>query len=135
MGTLSCKMRVLEKLRDGQILEISFRGTHEWTHGQEMEGFLKTALVENPEPVAVVFNLLDYRYVYGNDVSCFCTAAFDRTNKTIRPVAVVARGRTRDSLYNLYKSGKLLDVLGIEFVSTVNEGLELVRARVEGTSV
>ena len=65
MGTLSCKMRVLEKLRDGQILEISFRGTHEWTHGQEMEG-LSTVKPMHAVEVCASFEITKERHFLGH---------------------------------------------------------------------
>jgi hypothetical protein len=134
MGTLNREWGILETCAAGEILEVSFRGEHDWTHGKEMEECLSSALADCPGAVAFVFNLLEYRYVFGNDVSCFLTAAYDRTRKRKRPVAVIATGTTHCSLRNLYESGKLLTVFPIEFFSTVADGLEFVKAHLDGDS-
>lgn len=134
MGTLRSDWRILEESPVGEILEVSFSGEHEWTHGQQMEQCLSSVLMECTEAVAFVFNLLEYRYVFGNDVTCFITAAYDRAQSRNRPVAVIATGVTRESLRNLYESGKLLTVFPIEFFSTVDDGLEFVKGHLEGNS-
>jgi len=125
MSELGCESRILGPSSQGKILEIAFRGTHELRHGWEMDHYIRKKLADH-RPAAIVFNLLDYQYVFGNDVTGLFTASIDRDAKgfQMRPVCIVATGTTYTSLYNLFKSAKIIDALGIEFVSTVESALQ-----------
>ena len=120
----------------GDVLEITFRGIHEWTHGSEMNRYIEKKLAE-ARPAAILFNLLDYEYVFGNDVTGLFTASFDREEEKlqIRPVCIVATGTTHRSLYNFFKSAHLLDTLKIEFATSVEHGLQCLRERLSENSV
>jgi len=128
MSELGCESRILAKSSQGKVLEITFYGTHECSHGGEMDRYIRERLAEH-SPAAIIFNLLNYQYVFGNDVTGLFTASIDRDAKgfQIRPVCIVATGTTYTSLYSFFKSAKLIDALGIEFVSTVESALQWLR--------
>jgi hypothetical protein len=115
---------------EGVILEISFRGIHEWTHGAEMNRYMEAQVTE-VEPVAVLFNLLDYEYVAGNDVTALFTASFYRWEKgfPVRPVCIAATGTTHRSLYQFFESTQVRDAFGIDFVPSVELGLLCLKER------
>jgi len=123
MSHLIAESRVFQLPRLGTVVEISFRGTHEWTHGSEMHLYVEKMISEN-RPAAIVFNLLDYRYVFGNDVTALFTAAYDPEAKKIRPVYIAATGTTYTSLCNLFKTSKIQQAFGTEFVESVEDALQ-----------
>ena len=88
-----------------------------------MHRYVERMISEN-RPAAIVFNLLDYRYVFGNDVTALFTAAYDREAKKIRPVYIAATGTTYTSLCNLFKTSKIQQAFGTEFVESVEDALQ-----------
>lgn len=127
MSYLVAESQVLQISPLGTVVEISFRGTHEWTHGNEMHRYVEKVVSER-RPAAIVFNLLDYRYVFGNDVTALFTAAYDQDAKKLRPVYIAATGTTYTSLYNLFETGRIQESLGIEFVDSVEEAVQRLGA-------
>jgi hypothetical protein len=73
---------------------------------------------------AIVFNLLDYEYEFGNDVAPLFGTALDRDAKNPRPVYIAATGTTYTSLCDLYTAGRLEEVFRIEFVASVQDALQ-----------
>lgn len=136
MSELLAKTRVVDTVAQGDILEVVFRGTHDWTHGHAMQRCVEEALAVKAI-AAILFNLLEYQYVAGNDVTVLYTAALDRTTPTlrIRPVCIAATGTTHDSLYGWFKSGKIIDGCQVDFADTVATGLRRLRARLGGLTV
>ncbi len=135
MGQLVSESEIIGTPR-GDVLEITFRGIHESGHGREMNRYIEAKLAET-RPVGILFNLLDYEYVFGNDVTGLFTSSFDRSGKKlrIRPICIVATGKTHRSLYESFKSSRLLDALRIEFTSGVEPGLQRLRERLAENSV
>lgn len=136
MSELLAESKTIEIAAQGEVLELVFRGKHEWTHGCEMERHLQDALAGRTV-AAILFNLLEYEYVFGNDVTALFTAAWDRTGvtTTIRPVCITATGITHSSLYELFKQGKLIEGFRIEFADTVATGLLKLRTRLAERAV
>jgi len=134
MGELVRGSRILGTSPKGKVLEITFRGTHEWTHGREMNEYIKENLAEH-NPAAVVFNLLEYQYAFGDDVTGLFRASVDLLElktpdaRNFRPVCIIARGTTYASLYDYFKSSRILDAFRIDFVSTLESALERLRER------
>jgi len=128
MSHLIAESRVFQISRLGTVVEISFRGTHEWTHAREMHCYVEKMVSEN-RPAAIVFNLLDHRYVFGNDVTAFFTAAYDREAEKIRPVYIAANGTTYTSLYNLFKTSRIQEAFGTEFVESAEDALQRLAGR------
>src|SRR3989442_4561963 len=128
MSELLTESRVVETVAQGDVLEVIFRGAHEWTHGHEMERRLQDGLAGRTV-AAILFNLLEYEYVAGNDVTVLYTAALDRTGTTtrIRPVCIIATGRTRSSLCGWFAKGKIIEACRIEFADTVAMGLRRLK--------
>ncbi len=128
MSELVSGSRILDRSVKGDIVEITFRGTHEWTHRGLMAQFIQDTLSTCPV-TGVVINLLEYHYLYGDDVSGLFEASLDRTGKKPRPCSIVARGETHKSLYDFFKSSMMLDVLQLYFASSVDEALQELRHR------
>jgi hypothetical protein len=130
MSELLAEARVLETVAQGVILEVIFRGSHEWTHGNAMQRCVDEALAVKGAIAGILFNLLEYRYVAGNDVTVLYIAALDRTTPVlrIRPVCIVATGKTRDSLYAWFTGAKIIHACKVDFADTVATGLKRLRA-------
>ena len=128
MSQLECDSKVYGASPQGQILEIIFRGTHEWTHGREMLRYVEKMLAECPA-TGFIINLLDYEYVGGHLGAPLIAVAYDRDTKRVCPVCVVMTGATYTSLYRYLKITKLIDVLRVEFASTVESALQRLRER------
>lgn len=121
---------MVETVAQGDILEVVFRGTHEWTHGSAMQRCVEEAIAVKAI-AAILFNLLEYRYVAGNDVTVLYTSALDRTTPALRihPVCIAATGTTHESLYGWFKSAKIVDACQVDFTDSVEAGLRRLRAR------
>ena len=129
MGQLECDCKVHDAVPQEQILEIIFRGAHQSTHGREMPSYVKKMLAEHGA-AGIVLNFLDYEYVFGNDVGAsVITAAYDLDTKKLRPACIIAMGVTYQSLYGLFKTAKLIAALEVEFLHTVDSGLQRLRSR------
>jgi hypothetical protein len=120
---LLTESRVFDISPLGIVAEISFQGIHDWTHGNEMARHIQRIASEN-RPAAIIFNLINYQYVFGNDVMPLFVAALDQEAKKPRPVYIVATGRTHKSLYNLFKqTGALQKAIDVQFVESVEEAI------------
>ena len=133
VSELLAEARVVETVSQGDILEVVFRGTHEWTHGHAMKRCVDEVIAVKAI-AAILFNLLEYRYVAGNDVTVLYTLALDRTTPTlkIRPICIAATGTTYESLYGWFKSAKIIDACRVDFADSVATGLRRLRARLGG---
>ncbi len=87
-----------------------------------MHRYVEEAISKN-HPSAIVFNLLDYQYVFGNDVTTLFTAAYDRNAKKLRPVYIAATGTTYKSLRNLFNSGRIQEAFRVEFVDSIEDAV------------
>src|SRR5262245_57345272 len=134
MSQLVSESRIVETVK-GDVLEITFHGIHQWTHENEMNRYIEGKIAETL-PAAILFNLLDYEYAFGNDVTGLFTASFYTTDgpRRIRPVCIVATRTTHKSLYKLFKSAHLLGVLDIGFAPSLEQGLQYVTARLSQKS-
>ena len=132
MGELVCEWRILETLASGSVLEVTFRGVHDSNHGGEMDRHVSEKIKRDP-PAAILFNLLDYEYEFGDDVTALFSSSLVREPRglRLRPVCIVAAETTHTSLCNFFKSVKLLDACKIEFMSTVESALVRLRERLE----
>ena len=129
---LHSESRVIESVARGDILVVTFHGVHEWAHGREMDRVFKDA-VAGRRVAAILFNLLEYEYVGGNDVDCLVYGGGGpggEPGNRIRPVCIVASGRTRSSLHGFFRDSQILDVFRIDFADTVEDGLLRVRTRI-----
>lgn len=112
----------------GEILYVSCQGVHDWTHGPRIADYLATALAGSPVEV-VVIDLLEYEYVFGNDLAALLVAFYDKNAKKLRPSCIVAKGKTRTAIETLFRDGRLLDALDLTFASTVEEALVGLRLK------
>jgi hypothetical protein len=81
-------------------------------------------VISKNRPAAIVFNLLDYQYVFGNDVTALFTAAYDRDTKKPRPVYIAATGTTHRSLRNLFNGARIQQVFRVEFVDNTEDAVQ-----------
>jgi hypothetical protein len=133
MSQLQCEFKVLEDLPAGEIVEFIFKGKHESTHGREMGKYICDTLVSRAV-AAIVVNLLDYEYRFGNDIGQLCVACFDQTRKVQRSGRIVATGKTHKSLHSLLEVTNLLNLLDLRFASSVDEALKDLRERLRNKS-
>jgi len=85
-----------------------------------MHCYVEQIVAEN-QPAVIVFNLLGYQYVWGNDVTVLFTAAYDHDTKRSRPVYIVATGKTYTSLHDFFKMSHILEAVPIEFLHSTEE--------------
>lgn len=127
MPGLVCQSRVVDSVGGGNILQVMFRGVHEWKHGAEMARCIAGAIIENSPVAGVIINLADYEYRAGDDVSGLFEAFLDRQDNRARPAAIVARDQTHASLHAFMAASKLLDAFRVKFVRSVEDALGWLR--------
>lgn len=88
---------VLKTQHGDSVLQATFTGQHHCTHGGQMLEFMKSIPIQKPVS-AIVVNLLDHDYEFGNDVAGLFLVGFERANRRMRPVCILAQGLTRASL-------------------------------------
>jgi hypothetical protein len=107
MGKLECSSAIREMTGSRALLEIVCRGVHEWEHGNQIADYIRER-IDAERPVAIVLNLLEYDYEFGNDMVGLFFAWVHGAGEQIRPVCIAAQGRTRESLEALFRaSGEL----------------------------
>jgi len=128
-SNLSCETTVLEKRTEGIILEIRFNGVHHWKHGNEMLDYIQEA-IETHNPAAIVINLLEYEYIFGNDIFApIFFALHDQKQGSIRPCSVVAVGHTAKSLESLIDASNIrtLGKINIKILKNIEAAQEEIR--------
>lgn len=128
MNDLLIRSAMLEGAPQGEILHVSCHGVHDWTHGPRIGDYIQDALAGSPV-AAVVIDLLEYEYVFGNDLAALFVAFYDKSSKTLRPSCIVATGKTRTAIEALFRAGHMLSVVDLTFVSTVEEALGDLRLK------
>jgi hypothetical protein len=124
---IESKAIVLESTDQGPILEILIRGTHKDGVGNHVAQAVRAA-VDTHQPAAVVINLLEFEYRWGNDIGGIIAAFIDRTHKTLRPGGILAQGKTESALRSLFELG-VKDALEFEYFDSIDAALVYLRAR------
>lgn len=133
---LTIRVQILEETEKGAILEIAFKGIHDhnWPHGRRINSFVKEE-VRKINPAAIVFNFVEYRYDFGNEIADpILVAPLACEHPAALPFAIVAEGITSRSLKSLFAPSKLETVFKYEFFEAVGAGcafLQRVLSRVD----
>jgi hypothetical protein len=128
-GELTIRTRILEEKGKGAILEIAFKGLHDhtWPHGKRMNRFVAEE-VRKRKPAALMFNFVEYRYDFGNEIADPILAALRvRKRPAILPFAIIATGATSRSLKNLLGLSNWNIVFEYEFFEAVEAGFAFLR--------
>lgn len=131
-----CASKTLENTDNGPIIEVSFRGTYPpGTEGNPHAAVMKhhvKRLVAEKSPVAVLFDLTELAYVWGDALG---SIAWDLHQKTdprkskmlFIPACVIARGRTAKALEWFFSPNVIFGIAGMRLFDNVADGLEFLR--------
>jgi hypothetical protein len=94
-----------------------------------MDEYMRSIVRTTPAE-AIIIDLLDYEYVYGNDVAALFMVGFDQQSRALLPVRVVAAGATRSGLESLLASSNFVSQGGLDVavIPTMEEAQEAVIA-------
>ena len=89
----------------GRLLEICFEGTYPPgslgnQHAQKMIDFARKA-IEEEKPRAVLYNLLQLDYVWGDTIVGLARPLVSSQQKTLLPACIYAEGRTAAAIRGL----------------------------------
>ena len=127
---LTIKTVILEGPGTNVILKITFSGTHDhlWPHGHEIDAFIKEE-TNAVGPAACLFDFLDYRYEYGNEIGGpIMAACIDPARQAIRDFAIAATGTTAIRLKSLFAGSNLEKVFRFGFFDNSEDGLAFLRS-------
>lgn len=131
-GAFLSELKKASNVRQGEgdrpLVIFKFSGTHDYTHGRQMDEYMKS-MVRAPAD-GVIIDLLDYEYVYGNDVTVLFMAGFDQQSQALGAVCVVAVGATRAGLESLLAATKFTSEGGLDVavVPTIEEARQALSA-------
>ena len=126
-----CESRPLVNTERGLILEIIFAGHFgEASRGNfdadEMKSFV-TAVVENDRPIAILFNLTDLHYQFGDAIGGIVVPLILKRKSPIT-ACFVANGETAQSLQWFFEKNMIFGVAGFKLFSDHEQGLAFLRA-------
>lgn len=131
-----CGCRPLVKTERGVILEITFaghlgEGSRDNLDANEMKAYV-TAVVENDRPIAIVFNLTDLRYDFGDAIGGIAVPLILKRKSAI-PACFVANGETARALQWFFGKNMIFGVAGFKLFSDHEQGLAFLRERITTT--
>lgn len=135
--SLSSQTRILEKTGAGSIILIAFSGDYPpGSAGNETAQQMKTDVINAVaefSPMAVVFDLSELKYVWGDAITGIFLA-LRRSSRDFLLSAVVARGETRKALMDLLSQSRLLSVFNIDFFDGLDQALRHLNERLSKAS-
>jgi hypothetical protein len=124
--TLRSHTRLLDSTENGSIVLVSFSGdSPPGSEGNEVAQEMKavvTAAVNKFHPSAVVFDLSELHYTWGNSISGIFWALLQDTREFL-PSCVVATDPTRRALMELIAASRTSIPFKTKFTSGVEEAL------------
>lgn len=135
MGIL-CESRPLLKTERGLIVEITLSGCFgDGSQGNqdanEMRAYV-TAVVESDRPIAVLFNLSNLRYEFGDAIGGIAAPLIAK-RKSVIPACFVANGKTAQALQWFFNKNMIFDVFGFKLLPEHEQGLAFLRERISTT--
>ena len=113
------------------IIEIVFSGVHDhrWPYGDKIQDYILEEIARH-KPAGIVFNFLDYKYTWGNELwGPIFIACTDLKKKTIRPCSILAMGQTAESIKSLLVEANAREILNIEIFYEKAKALEYLAKR------
>ena len=126
MNDLVLRSAILEGTSGGGILRVSCHGVHDWTHGPRIAEYAQSLLATNAV-AAVIIDLLEYEYMFGNDLAALFVVFNDKNAKTLRPTCIVAAGKTRTAIEALFREANMLSCLDLTFAFTIEAAVDALR--------
>ena len=126
---ITIEANLLDRSTKGIILEIQFIGIHNhlWPHGKDIYDYLE-AVVEKHEHDAILFNYLQYRYTFGNElISTIIIPVFNFKQKSIHPCAIIADGSTKTSIQSLMDESMIQKLCNIAVFTDKMKALEHIK--------
>ena len=96
MAAFETKTRILEGTDSGAILEVVLAGKHSSGSGHEIVRCVKEA-VATSAPAAVVLNMLDFKYRFGDDIGGIVQVFYDSEGRHLRPGPQYLPGLRREA--------------------------------------
>ena len=133
MGVL-CKSRSLVETDQGPIWEIAFAGRFgDGSHGNSdakvMMAYV-TRVVKNDRPTAVVFNLSNLQYEFGDAIGGIVFPLILK-GKSVIPACFVANGTTAKALQWFFQKNMIFGFAGFKLFSDRERGIAFLRARIK----
>lgn len=126
---LELKATLLDDVSQGVILKFEFLGIHDhmWPYGKEVVEYLKKE-VDKHKPDAILLDFSQYQYKFGNELmDVILTPAINSEKENIRPGAIIAQGKTKDSIQSLIYESMMHKVLNIAILENNEEALEHIK--------
>jgi len=126
---LEFKAILLDDVSQGVILKFEFRGIHDHgcPHNKEIVEYLEKE-VEKYKPDAILLDFLQYQYKFGNELmNVILTPVFNPEKESIRPGAIIAKEKTKDSIQSLIYESMMHKVLNIAILENNEEALEHIK--------
>lgn len=118
---------VIGRHDDGPVLHIVFAGVYPMgsagnPSAARMREFTAAAVLKH-SPSAVVFDLLDVEYRWGDGI-CQIALPLRRVDGSLVPARILARGETADALAPLLGPNWLLGVAGVTRSDSLEQALQ-----------
>jgi hypothetical protein len=131
-----CESRRLLKTEHGLIVEITFAGhladgSQGNSDANEMKAYV-AAVVKNDRPIAILFNLTDLCYHFGDAIGGIAVPLFVKTKSAI-PACFVANGETARALEWFFKKNMIFGFAGFKLFPDHDQGLAFLRERISTT--
>ncbi len=132
MGVL-CESCPLLKTQRGLIVEIAFAGHFGVGSLGNLDAIeMKThveKVVKNDRPIAVLFNLANLHYEFGDAIGAIAVPLIVEKKSWI-PACFVARGNTAQALQWAFNKNMLFSVAGFKMFPDHEQGLAYLRERI-----
>jgi hypothetical protein len=130
---LVCETRVLPDSSHGPVLQIVFRGGVSQQRN-EMSRYVQEAITAH-NPVGVVFDLLDVRHGFADDICPLLIPLYDIDTKYLLPYCVIANKRLANELRaTWYRSLYPLGCSEKCVFTELHEGIEYLAAQLHNTA-
>jgi len=129
MGVI-CESRPLLKTQRGLIVEIAFAGHFgDGSQGNldanEMKAHVEK-VVKNDRPIAVLFNLTNLHYEFGDAIGAIAVPLIIEKKSWI-PACFVASGKTAQALQWFFNKNMIFSVAGFKMFPDHEQGLAFLR--------
>ena len=132
MGIL-CESHPLLKTKRGLVVEVAFAGrfgdgSQSNSDASEMKAHVET-VVKNDRPIAVLFNLTNLRYEFGDAIGAIAVPLIVEKKSWI-PACFIASGKTAHALQWFFEKNMLFGFAGFKLFQDREQGLAFLSQRI-----
>jgi hypothetical protein len=84
-------------------------------------------VVKRERPIAVLFNLTELRYKWGDAIGGIAFPLLDRERSSFTPACVVAKGKTAQALQWFFQDRVIFGLAGFKLFTEAEQGLEFLQ--------